>query len=407
MGNSETNLTGTCISSAMIGAGLMYFLDPDRGRRRRALVRDKSRRLTNLVERGTAKTKCDLANRRSGIAAYVASHVPFQSEIPPDYILEARVRSKLGRLVGHPHAVQVKANHGTVTLCGDVLAGEVGGLMKGIASVPGVSRVENECRVYETAGDNPALQGQPRRSNGQMDLMQKNWSPAARFIVGSVGAVLGMYGMWRGGLRGSAMGLSGMGLVARSLTNMQLAQLAGTRSARAPITMRKTITIAAPVDEVYHFWTNYENFPKFMPHIKEVREMMSGRSHWVACGPGGTEVEWDAEITEAVPNSFLAWRSTPGSVIENSGSVRFESAGDAGTRVTINLCYQPPAGAIGHALAKLFGSDPKQAMDRDLIRLKSLIEFGKTRVNGGVVTRDNLHLFPKNLVAAGSNTAVM
>jgi uncharacterized membrane protein len=202
-----------------------------------------------------------------------------------------------------------------------------------------------------------------------------------------------------------AAGMAGAGLLARSLTNMELKELVGARSRSRGIDIRKTIHIAAPVEKVYEFWANYENFPRFMRHLKEVRETGPGRSHWIASGPGGVAVEWDAEITEVTPLRVLAWRGVPGSEVENAGSVRFDPDAHNGTRLTIQLSYQPPAGAVGHAFAKLFGSDPKQAMDEDLVRLKSMLEVGKTRLHGEVITQSKLSGVAKTLVPASPASA--
>lgn len=389
--------------AAVLGAGIMYFFDPDRGRRRRALVRDKVKRVATLVERGTDKTRCDLANRRRGIAASVAAHIPFRSEEPPDYILEARLRSRLGRLVSHPHAIDVTARRGVITLSGDILMNEAADLLTDISRMAGVSRIENHLHLHEQAGNFPGLQGNSRKPQPRFELMQANWSPAARFVTGSAGIALGIYGVLKGGVRGTAAGMAGAGLVARSLTNMEFKQLFGTQPGYGLIDVHKTINIMAPVEKVYEFWCDYENFPRFMSHLKEVREMAPGRSHWIASGPVGSTLEWDAEITQVIPKQLLAWRSIPGSAVENTGSVRFDQNGNGGTRLTVQVSYQPPAGAIGHAFAKLFGSDPKQAMDDDLIRLKSLLEVGKTRANGEVITHSHLQHLEKTLVAPGSH----
>ena len=114
-----------------------------------------------------------------------------------------------------------------------------------------------------------------------------------------------------------------------------------------------------------------------MAHLKEVRDHGAGRSHWVAEGPAGVAASWDATLTRFVPYELLAWRSEPGSVVANAGVIRFEPTDDGGTRVDIRLSYNPPAGALGHFAALLFGDDPKSAMDEDLVRLKSLLEQGK------------------------------
>lgn len=105
-----------------------------------------------------------------------------------------------------------------------------------------------------------------------------------------------------------------------------------------------------------------------MSHLKEVRDLGHGRSHWIAAGPVGLPVEWDAEITELAPTEIMAWRSVPGSVVVNAGRIRFHPAPDGGTRLDIRISHQPPAGAVGHVIARLLGSDPKRAVADGLAR---------------------------------------
>jgi uncharacterized membrane protein len=162
----------------------------------------------------------------------------------------------------------------------------------------------------------------------------------------------------------------------RGITNLDIKSLVGVgRDCRA-LEVQKTINISAPVEKVFEFWTNYQNFPRFMSNVREVSSIGEGRSHWIVAGPAGVPVEWTAEITELVPNKLLAWRSINGSIINHMGIVHFERNRDNGTRVHIRFCYNPLAGAVGHALAKLFGSDPKSEMDADLVRMKTFIETG-------------------------------
>jgi uncharacterized membrane protein len=140
----------------------------------------------------------------------------------------------------------------------------------------------------------------------------------------------------------------------------------------------KTIIINRSPEEVYLQWREFENFPKFMKHLEEVRTSGEGRSHWKAKAPAGTTVEWDAEITEDQPNSLIAWRSLADSEIRNSGRVRFERAtGGRGTVVTVDMEYTPPAGVAGQAIAKLFGEEPGQQLDDDLRRFKQIMEIGE------------------------------
>jgi len=151
------------------------------------------------------------------------------------------------------------------------------------------------------------------------------------------------------------------------------------RSARkAQMLTTKSVVVNRPVDEVYQFWQNFENFPRFMLHLKEVRTTGSGRSHWVAMGPGGKSVEWDAEVTQERPNELIAWRSLPGADVQNEGSVRFERApGGRGTLVRVNLRYAPPGGALGKAVATLMNTEPGQQVGDDLRRFKQLLETGE------------------------------
>jgi uncharacterized membrane protein len=177
-----------------------------------------------------------------------------------------------------------------------------------------------------------------------------------------------------------------LGLLARSVTNFELKRLITTQEGRPVIDVQKVITIHSPVERVYEFWSHYENFPRFMAHVREIRPEDGNRSHWVVAGPAGIPVEFDAITTREIPNQLIAWRSLPDQEIKTSGSVRFEPVQDGATRVTVQMSYTPPAGALGHTVAALFGADPKQAMDEDLARLKSLLEVGKTSVEGQTIT---------------------
>jgi uncharacterized membrane protein len=144
------------------------------------------------------------------------------------------------------------------------------------------------------------------------------------------------------------------------------------------IHVRKSITVNRPADEVYAFWRNFENLPRFMLHLESVHVTSDGRSHWKAKAPAGTSVEWDAEITEDRPNELIAWRSVAGADVPNAGVVRFvRAAGGRGTEVHVDLRYEPPAGKVGQLVAKLFGEEPSQQVDGDLRRFKQVLEIGE------------------------------
>ncbi len=146
--------------------------------------------------------------------------------------------------------------------------------------------------------------------------------------------------------------------------------------------MKKSLVINSSPEELYNFWHDFENLPRFMRHLESVRVTGEGRSHWVATAPGGTTVEWDAEVTEDRPGELIAWRSTEGSDVYNTGSVKFERApGDRGTIVRVEIDYAPPGGRIGAAVAKLFGEDPQQQIDSDLRRFKQVVETGEVVIS--------------------------
>jgi uncharacterized membrane protein len=170
-------------------------------------------------------------------------------------------------------------------------------------------------------------------------------------------------------------------LFLRGITNVDLGRLTGIGTdgdpTRGGIEIRKTISIAADVGDVFGFFSNYDNFPLFMHNVREVRDHGDGYSHWTVAGPAGVPVTWDALLTDYEPNRCIAWQSVRGAVIAHAGVIRFDENPDGSARVDIRLCYQPPGGVIAHALASLLRSDPKSEMDEDLARLKTLIERGR------------------------------
>jgi uncharacterized membrane protein len=140
---------------------------------------------------------------------------------------------------------------------------------------------------------------------------------------------------------------------------------------------RRSITIGAPAEQVYGFWRNLQNLPRFMPHIESVEELGDGRSRWTARGPAGASATWEAEIVEDRPNERIAWRSVDGTDLHNAGSVDFRSSRDGATVVTVNLRYASPGGRIGTAMLRLLHQAPDQQVADDLRRLKQVIETGE------------------------------
>jgi uncharacterized membrane protein len=374
MEREKRTFYGSVIGWAALGAGLMYYFDPNLGKRRRHVLRDKLISYSRKTRDAADATARDVWHRSVGLAH--EARTALSHEEVSDSVLVERVRSKLGRVVSHPHSIQVCADDGVVCLSGAVLADEAEKLLNTVQSVRGVKDVAFMLDVYPARDHVPELQGGRPRPGDRLEFMQENWSPAARFFSGLVGGTMAAYGLSRRGLTGAVAGTLGAGMFLRAATNIEAKKLVGLSGSRRGIDVNKIININAPVEEVWSFWSNYENFPLWMHNIKEVRRHDNGLSHWVVAGPAGITVEWDAAETRRVENQVIAWKSVPGSTVASAGMVRFQRNEDGTTRVDVHLSYNPPAGAVGHAVAALFGADPKTEIDEDLSRMKTLIETG-------------------------------
>jgi hypothetical protein len=205
-----------------LGTGLMYLLDPDRGRRRRALLRDKGAWAARKTADCIGVTARDLRNRAQGI-----THVHSSSEPVDDRTVAERVRSKLGRVVSHPGAIEVNAQNGKVTLSGPILVEEIPELLSCVNGVRGVNQVVNHLDAHEQAENHPALQGGRERRGSRFEFFQESWSPAARLVAGAAGASLAAYGGVRRDALGAGLGTAGLLLLTRGITNTGFKHLAG------------------------------------------------------------------------------------------------------------------------------------------------------------------------------------
>lgn len=193
------------------------------------------------------------------------------------------------------------------------------------------------------------------------------------------------YGFSRRSTPGTCLAVAATPLVYRGLTGQwpgvngrnngtTRTALAGDRG----IHVREAIRLERPVEEVYRFWRQLSNLRQFMTHLESITELSSTRSHWVAKGPAGLNVEWDAEIINEVPSKVIGWRSLPDSAVVTAGSVNFDVVRDGrSTQVTVHLQYAPPAGKAGALFATLFGREPSQTIREDLRRFKQQLEAGE------------------------------
>jgi uncharacterized membrane protein len=146
------------------------------------------------------------------------------------------------------------------------------------------------------------------------------------------------------------------------------------------IRVDEEVRVARPAADLYRFWRNLENLPRFMDHLHCVETRGNGTSYWVAKGPVGMHVGWTAEIVNDIENQVIGWRSLPGSQVDMGGSVRFEDTCDGRTAVRVSLQYNPPAGGVGARVARLLGGDPQQMIREDLERFRELMENGTVSV---------------------------
>jgi uncharacterized membrane protein len=217
-----------------------------------------------------------------------------------------------------------------------------------------------------------------------------NVSAPERLVSTLGGGALAAYGLSRGSTTGGLLTLAGGYLLLRGVTgHCMVYQAMGLDTATepgrlltrlpagGPVKVERAITIDRPAADLYRFWRDFENLPRFMDHLLSVRANGDRRSHWVAKAPAGASVEWDAEVTDDVPDARIAWRSLEGADVANAGAVSFSPApAGRGTEVRVSLEYNPPGGPLGVAVAKLFGEEPDIQVREDLRRFKRLMEVG-------------------------------
>lgn len=222
-----------------------------------------------------------------------------------------------------------------------------------------------------------------------------NVGDAERVVSLVGGAALASYGLSRGSLGGMLLALLGGSLVYRGMSghcpvygalDLSTGALSGPYASVAAghgVKVEKTFTINRTPEELFSFWRNFENLPRFMRHLQSV-SVHGNTSHWVARGPLGMSVEWDAEIHNERPNELIAWRSKEGSAVDTAGSIHFTPApGGRGTEVRVTLKYDPPGGQATDRIARLFGQAPEQMIQEDLRRFKQLLEAGEVPTTEG------------------------
>lgn len=365
----------------LVGALLAYYLDPRRGRQRRSRLIDRGNHLRRELRRLIAKSTVDAENRMHGLLERMRG--PTRTDAG-DHVIEARVRAHLGRVVGHSSAIEVHVDQGRVTLSGPILEPEVASAVRHTKMIPGVKEVIDRLDRH-TSADVPALQGQPHRGRGDQ------WTPAAQGLALISGSVIALAGLRRQDLGGLVMTVLGGTLVARAAVNEPITKLANLAVGREGIEVEKTLIVRAPVGAVFDMFSELENLPRFMDHVRrlEIDRRDPMRSRWTVDGPAGVPITFEALSTHLDRPREIAWTTVPKQAIEHTGIVRFEEVPE-GTRVHLHMTYRPPGGLFTHGIAKLLGWDPKARIDDDLNRLKSLLEDGHTRAHHERVGMEDL-----------------
>jgi uncharacterized membrane protein len=365
------------LSSFGAGAATALLLDPATGRRRRHRIADAATHLMRRASDAASTVKRDLTNRACGLQAIARRRLV--SDQPDDAVLEERVHSALGRVVSHPHAITVKVDHGRVILDGPLPSREEHRVLYAVRAVPGVTKVESRFDPHIQPAYEPSSEAaRPHaRTPARPDILQRNWAPATRALAAGAGAALVGAAVVQRNRAGVGLAAAGAALIARAATNLPFRRLVGVGSGRRAIDVQKTITVDLPVDHVFAFWDNPANFPTVMHHVREVRTTKEpGEWQWTISGATGVPIEFVTVLTDRVPDRQLAWKTVEGSTIGHAGIVRFDPIDARRTRIGLRLSYNPPGGALGHAVAASLGSDPKSQLDEDLVRMKTALETG-------------------------------
>lgn len=353
-----------------MGAGAMYFLDAAQGTRRRKLLADQCNHLLHGCMRNLDVAWRDLQNRAQGTAAEARRVLAFGDV--PDEILTQRIRAQLGHHVLHPRGIEVQCHGGHVVLRGPVTRDELFGMLRAVSAVPGVRTVSDELTVQNHDGNGASSQRRRGLAPAPWDFVSSPWAPATKLLIGGTGALLlaNCQTVRRRSLTDMLLGTLGFGMLMRSLGPSNQ----GAAGSWQNVEFHKTLTIHAPVEKVFGFLSRPENWSLITNRIRNLRwhgEEAFGKdialpgmnlycSERIACMK-----ENECFITDSLPDSLLAYHK----------ELHFEQTGDH-TRLHLKFSYRPPAGAVGHAAASIFGLDAKSFFDDFLMRAKNYLETG-------------------------------
>jgi len=233
---------------------------------------------------------------------------------------------------------------------------------------------------------------QQRGAQRRAELMEGAWPLPARVAAGVIGGALAWRGTSRRIIPGMPLALLGFGLLGRALIDsrkaLSITQNVEDKPSIQGKTVKKTITIAAPIDRVFDFWRRYdETLPHCLARVKSITTMGRGRARWVLDGPGPADVIWMTVVTRCSPNKELAWETEEGAAAQHAGRATFLDNGDGTTMVRLQITYDPLADALVRTMAGALGTDQTSLFDDDLNRIKSAIEYGSVSSHPEAVAR--------------------
>ena len=424
--NEQGMNAGKWIGAAVAGALLMYAFDPDRGAKRRARAKGALRDARDVTgvklehalhhagdrfesaRHRTSNVVARAGERLAGVAHAAGDRLAVASDRTRDRLEHARER-----LADVSYDARDRASHAAHEARDRVKQAAYEARDRASHAAHDVrEHAEYAADKARERGEYAAERARERADEARERLEQSAYSAKteARSRAHAVGdqvrewtdhlsqafgsrsptltnsALLGtgalsVVGLARRSPVAALLGLGALAVLLRSDRGRNLVASLRNRGAASFVEVENAIHIDASPKEVFDAWSEVENFPRFMSHVTEVRDLGHRRSHWAVRGPGGLEYAWNAVMTEQSRPERLSWRSEPGSEIEQEGSVTFESS-KGGTRVTVKMRYAPPAGALGHGIARMLGADPQRQMDGDLARMKEFIERGGSHYAG-------------------------
>ncbi|WP_148665346.1 SRPBCC family protein [Sulfurifustis variabilis] len=249
------------------------------------------------------------------------------------------------------------------------------------AQTPGEAAMREPAGAPARRGTEPEAVRRPARRHAVSAAV--NIGAVERAVSVAGGALLALSGLSRRSwARTPLVGVGAILVYRGARGHSYLYERIGIDRANAPIEIEQAVTINRKPEEVYAFWRQLENLPRFMRHLRSVKQESPTRSHWTAqTALTGRTLEWDSEITEDKPNELIRWRSVPDGSIQHSGEVRFRAApGARGTEVHVRMEYRPIVGvAVGAAMYPF----TRQTLKEEMRRLKHVMEAGEIPTTEG------------------------